>query len=338
MQISLGRSISRLAVTLLLMVSTVLVFRLSHIIAAWSLNQGVNELEKASQNAFYQGDSTIGESFNCDFMLSELQGSVKLQPSVDVGRYLLAKAYYECQESVKATESALHWLQIQPETDPLYDPVSRILVGSYLASSDKTGFETLLRGSFHATVGLLDQGDEYLNRGDLAEAQELFALGIRISHSPSSFYLRLGEVYQRRRNFEESLRNYQKALELDAFHSRKDKSRTHTKHGEILFWTGRDIARSIEEFDAAINVQPSNYSAHLLKGIAIYSYENDMQAAQEQIESAIAIDPSRAEAYMTLGDLYYDAGQEDAAEQAYLQVLERDPRNNEALEILESLQ
>jgi len=339
MRVWCRHSLNLFEITLILAASISLVFRYSHLMAVWSVNHGVYKLESVAPNGadLHDGATGRGKS-DCEAMLTEFQRSVALQPSVDVSWYLLAQAQYKCQDYEGATESALNLLRLQPKTDLLYDSVSRILVESYIASDYKADLETLLQGSRDITTVLINQGDESLNSGNLSRARELSELGIRMSRSPSSFYLRLGEVHQQEHSFDQSLEIYEMALELDAFHSREDKSRTYVKHGEILFWTGRDIAQSIKDFDAAIYVQPTSYSAHVLKGLALFRYSEDWKAAQEEIQAAIAINPSKKEALMALGNLYREIGQKEAAKQAYLEVLERDPEDREALQALEALQ
>lgn len=346
MRIWFSRSLGRLEVILAAVLFIVAV-RFSHVIAAWSLEQGAHELGtvvRGHPHVYHVDNWSVrlgggpgSRVEGCETMLADLQRSVAWQPYNSMAYYLLAKAQYQCQDLKGAVESALNWLWLQTEADPLYDPDSRILVESYLASNERDDLKTLLQGSQHITAVLLNQGDRYLVSGNVPAARELFELGSQISHNPSSFYLRLGEVYQMERNFDQSLKMYEMAFELDTFHSPKDESRTYVKHGEILFWTGRNLAQSIEDFDAAITIQPDSYSAHLLKGIALYRYKRDSEVAFEEIQTAIAINPSGKEAFMALGNLYRDLGQKEAAKQAYLQVVKRDPGDREAFQALISL-
>ena len=347
MQIWFSRSPGRLEVILASVVLIIVAFRFSHVIAAWSLEQGAHKLGRAlyDHQCVYCDDSRAvrlnggpgSRVAGCETMLADLRRSAAWQPSNGIAYYLLAKAQYQCQDLKGAIEATLNWLQLQSKDDPLYSLVSQILIESYMATDDKTDIETILRDSPHVTTVLMEQGDNYLSSGNLTLAREIFRLGTRVSQSTSSFYLRLGKAYQEEGNFDRGLSMYRAALELNTFHTPEDKSCAHFKHGEILLWTGRDVAQSIEDFNAATRIQPNNYSAHLLKGIAIYRYTKDPNAAQIAIKASIDIDPLKKEAYIALGNIYRDAGQTEAAKEAYLEVLERDPENKEAFQALMSL-
>lgn len=323
----------RLGVSLVIVSLIAVVLMSPRAIGAWARTQGTDGLITISRSERPRNSPLDHrDSLSCRRMLAQLERAADLQPALDVASYLHTAGRRRCGELLGAAESALVMVEQLPATAPLRGLAADLFIDSYLdlEPSRRDDLQASLVGSEELTAILLGVIDEMLARGSLDNGRTLSELGVRVSDTPSSFYLRLGEVEQKQGELDSSLELYQAALQLDSFYHLKDKSRIHVRRGEILLWTERDIAQSIEDFDTAIEIQHDNYFAHVLKGLALFRHTHALTSAQAVLEAAIAINPSRKEAFTILGDLFSETGRTEAARQAYREVLVRDPEDVDA--------
>ena len=82
--------------------------------------------------------------------------------------------------------------------------------------------------------------------------------------------------------------------------------------------------------------QPGHMSGHIVYGQTLFDMGRD-EEAEAVFETALTLDPENLIALKHLGDIARQAGDVDGARSWYQRVLEADPRNDEIMQVLESI-
>jgi tetratricopeptide (TPR) repeat protein len=84
---------------------------------------------------------------------------------------------------------------------------------------------------------------------------------------------------------------------------------------------------SLQEYRKALQLEPENARVHFGMGKIYYQEKQQYHEAVAEYEQAVRIDPRFLEAHMSLGELYEEKGLNDQAIARYRQVLTLDPRH-----------
>ena len=153
----------------------------------------------------------------------------------------------------------------------------------------------------------------------------------------SVIYYQIGRIRQYSlspRDLKGALEAYDHALTLEAFSFQWQKGDTHYHRGILLSWHNR-WDEAIAEYQNALSYRPDFYWAHVALSKALWETGN-ITSAKELALKAIDIDPSQKNAYHLLGELHTAEGASDEAQAIYLQILELDPKDVKARNIIES--
>jgi Flp pilus assembly protein TadD len=82
--------------------------------------------------------------------------------------------------------------------------------------------------------------------------------------------------------------------------------------------------------------QPGHMSGHIVYGQTLFDMGRD-EEARAVFETALTLDPENLIALKHLGDIARQAGDVDGARGWYQRVLDADPRNDEIMQVLESI-
>jgi tetratricopeptide (TPR) repeat protein len=146
---------------------------------------------------------------------------------------------------------------------------------------------------------LIDRGDVALARDDTFAASEAFTSAIAIKGDSMLGYLKRGETYRRRNEYEAAMRDLRHAAELDPLAPRPL---------EVL----GDVTYSLGRFDRAAQryqeyIALDDRSPRVLYKLALAQYSaGRFGPASAALQKAIAIDDRFAEAYYLLGLCYRD--------------------------------
>ncbi len=144
----------------------------------------------------------------------------------------------------------------------------------------------------------------------------------RKNYSANDYY-NLGFLYEQVGGFEQAMRYYRKALELDP------------KHEKSLFNVANrlqqvgDYKNAIIVYERIIKLYPRTTSAYLNLGI-IANALGDVNKARIMYEQVIKIDSNNAQAYFNLGYLNETAGELREALNDYEKAVEINPKHGEA--------
>src|SRR5919202_151628 len=97
-----------------------------------------------------------------------------------------------------------------------------------------------------------------------------------------------------------------------------------------------DVEQAIAICRAYLPQQPGHMSGHIVFGQALFEARN-FEEARTVFETALTLDPENLIALRHLGDIAQESGDSAGARQWYQRVLDADPRNEEAMSLLEAL-
>ncbi len=165
-----------------------------------------------------------------------------------------------------------------------------------------------------------ERGLQLFLKGKQDDAIKEYQKAIRSDPKLAAAHNNLGSAYFAARRFEEAAAAFRRACELDA------------DYGQAFFnlalaeiQLGHEKEAN-ETLDAALRVYNSTGQAHLIAG--------RLKEAEEAFRGMLQIDPEYAPALMRLGLVYNAAGRYQEAAGNVRRVIEREPRNAMAHEIL----
>ena len=161
----------------------------------------------------------------------------------------------------------------------------------------------------------VERGDEALARDDSYAAIEALSVAIQLKPGSMVAYLKRGEAYRRRNEFDAALRDLRQAAELDplATHPREllgdvqyARATAHAQSAPGLF------LRAAERYREYVQLDDRSARGHYKLGLASYR-AGQLQVAVAALGEAIRLDPKFAEAHYTLGVCLRASGSRDAA-------------------------
>jgi tetratricopeptide (TPR) repeat protein len=173
-------------------------------------------------------------------------------------------------------------------------------------------------------------GEGWLARGQLDRAEIAFARATEVAPRDSRARLGLGLVAATSRDYGGAVREYERAIRLDPANIE-----ALVNLAFALQQTGRDDS-ALTVYRRALALDPHEATAFFSLGNML-ARRGDVAAALEAYDRAAALNPRLTAAQLARAQGYALAGRADQARAALLQVLEFEPRNQSALEMLRRL-
>lgn len=150
--------------------------------------------------------------------------------------------------------------------------------------------------------------NEQVKQSMLTEAAGHLQEAINIHPTYKNAYLLLGNCYNYLKQFDQSIANYRKALELDPGYEEayNNLSITLQQAGRYYGEEQGDLARAIQYLEQAYQMNPDDYETVRLLGVA-YGIGGDVQRAIEYFTKGVELEPNNAGAWYDLGSAYYNA-------------------------------
>lgn len=161
----------------------------------------------------------------------------------------------------------------------------------------------------------VERGDDALARDDSYAAIEALSVAIQLKPGSMAAYLKRGEAYRRRNEFDAALRDLRQAADLDplATYPREllgdvqyARATMHAQFAPGLF------LRAVERYRELVEIDDRSARGHYKLGLASYR-AGQVQLAIAALREAVRLDPKFAEAHYTLGVCLRAAGSRDAA-------------------------
>ncbi len=216
---------------------------------------------------------------------------------------------------------------------------------------------------------LLRLAREDISRNSLTSAEKTLEQAILMNNQVADAFHLLGYVYAKRGKFKKAILSFQKALNLDPFHTeaaialssiyndvgkykegaavfyktKKRLDRTAPGHDPrinenlahrhyelgLLYMRFERFQEAHHEFAKALNLEPDNISAAVQMAKCL-SKTGDKQAAIGFLRKTIETHPKSVEAKVQLGILYHSAQQLKDAYREWQEALSLDPENKSA--------
>lgn len=165
---------------------------------------------------------------------------------------------------------------------------------------------------------------------DWQDRDTLWFATAELSPSSPNVHNNLGDVYARRSEYENAIREFQRAIELkpgyaDAYHNLAN-----------VYATTGEFEQAITNYQKALEFNPNLWQSHAQLA-AIYYNQSDYVGTKEQLTKALEVFPNNLELLLQLGVIHEQLGEIEQAKEVYHLVLQADPTNAEVAERLQLL-
>lgn len=184
-------------------------------------------------------------------------------------------------------------------------------------------------------------GTAYAQRGEDAKAVDAYRQSLALAAAQNSgpgamhlaeSYYSLAQIYKAQYgDTAQAVEAYTLAVEAGDFANPWHRVLSH--HELAMLLLKADPARAMREARVAVALMPEFSLAHSVLGLAIYAASGDLPQAEQEVRAAIALDPQSVWPWMHLGQLFAQAQQYTAAEEAYLQAAALNPQFKEAQDL-----
>lgn len=250
-----------------------------------------------------------------------------IQPGATAVHYPLALAYRDLGQLDKAREHLGQRGDVAiQKADPLVNGLAQLVVGSSLYMV--RGNQAFSRGNLRMAVAAYRNAVEAvpdhvvarealasaLSRiGDVAGAMEQIDWVIGNGHASAGTYYNLATLQSLQGDAEESLSNFQQALDLDP-----DMVDAHYNLGLLLERLDRPT-EALSHYERVIELDPQDSAARIRRATVLLS-QRQLSEAERILRSVLKADPDNAESLLTLGELLNTAGRYEEAVDAYTRV------------------
>ncbi|KAF9373416.1 TOM (translocase of outer membrane) complex component [Podila verticillata] len=129
----------------------------------------------------------------------------------------------------------------------------------------------------------------------------------------------LAEYYVSKRQYQQAVDAYNKAIELDTTHMAKALN----MRGTFTFLMG-DSKKALVDFDKAIELDPNYVQTYIKRG-SIFMEQADAPKTFQEFDTAISIEPTDPNIYYHRGQVHFITGDYEAAGKDYIKSIELEP-------------
>jgi tetratricopeptide (TPR) repeat protein len=198
----------------------------------------------------------------------------------------------------------------------------RALLADALEEYEAAQLVNAERAESHLNLGLL-----YVYRGKLDEAEESYRTAIRIEPRSVPAYVNLADLYRMQQRDEEGGEMLERALTVNP-----DAADVHHALGLLLVRQKRPD-EALEPLRRAMDLAPDNGRYAYVYGVALYS-RGDADGALAVLDRALSENPRDPEVLTGLMTIHSETGRQDEAVECARRLLEIDPRNPSANQLL----
>jgi tetratricopeptide (TPR) repeat protein len=252
-----------------------------------------------------------------------LKKAQEIEPNSYNNGYDLSLAYFMNGRLEEARFSVKTLLKVK-DTGELHNLLAQVeeKAGNFVEAATQFEAAAHLEPS---ESNLFDWGGELLLHRTLDPAVQVFEEGTKRYPSSARMMVGLGMAYYARGNYDDAVRTFLRAADLDPTDARcyKFLSRAYDS-------SPSQATEVIERFKRYVELQPNNgralyyYAMSLWKGKRTQDPTLDLKQIESLLERAVAADPKLAEAYVQIGNLNSDRGKFADAIPQYQKALELD--------------
>jgi len=245
--------------------------------------------------------------------------------SAALAKYRLAESLERQSKIAEAIEALRESIQLSPNFTEAHFVLGVLLArqGSehYAAAVDQ--FLVVLRLNPRHLDARINLSNVLEQEGDFVAAASALKEALSIAGDRADLYVMLGQKQGGAEQYQDSIKSFRKALELDP-----KIPGAHYGLAMTLRSLG-DLSAAQTEFEAALKLNPSDALAHYQLGRFLIQQKQPAEAAHH-LEEAVRLDPQLADAYAKLGILYRSVGKNVEAEKAYRTAVRLNPKLEKA--------
>jgi tetratricopeptide (TPR) repeat protein len=164
---------------------------------------------------------------------------------------------------------------------------------------------------------LVEQCNNYMNKGMFDKAIELSTEIIRMDPTSAIAYAYRGSAYNENGDFDKALADFNKAIQLAP-----NVAVPYGSRGFVYFKKG-DYDKALADFNKAVQLDPNNHNYNM-RGY-VYLKKGDYNNALANFNKAVQLAPNEANSYDSRGEAYLTIGDYDKAIADYSKALQLDP-------------
>jgi tetratricopeptide (TPR) repeat protein len=245
--------------------------------------------------------------------------------SAALAKYRLAESLEQQGKIAEAIEALRESIQLSPAFTEAHFVLGVLLARQgnehYAAAVDE--FLAVLRLDPRHIDARINLSSVLEQEGDFVAAASALKEALSIAGDRADLYVMLGQKQGGAEQYQDSIKSFRKALELDP-----KIPGAHYGLAMTLRSLG-DLAAAQAEFEEALKLNPNDALAHYQLGRFLIQQKQPTEAAHH-LEEAVRLDPQLADAYAKLGILYRSVGKNDEAEKAYRTAVRLNPKLEKA--------
>ena len=167
--------------------------------------------------------------------------------------------------------------------------------------------------------GYDSRGNAYYRAGKFEQAIKDFNKAIELQPAYGTAYNNRGNAYKNTAKYKQALEDYSKAIELQPKYAE-----AYSNRGLVLNDAGK-FEQALTDFEQAVKLQPNNASTYLNRGI-VNTGAGKFDQAITDFNQAISLVPDYTEAYLSRGMAHAKFSQPDKAIADYSKAIEMNPQ------------
>ena len=168
------------------------------------------------------------------------------------------------------------------------------------------------------TIAYESRGIAYFGKDEYDNAIRDYNKAVELKPDNARAYRSRGDAYNNKGEYEQSIQDYDKAIEL-----KPDDATIYLNRGNAYNDKG-EHERAIQDYDKAIELKPDDAGAYLNRGVA-YNRKGEYDEAIQDYDKAIELKPDDAMAYSNRAAAYNSKGEYDRAIQDCNKAIEIKP-------------
>jgi Flp pilus assembly protein TadD len=264
--------------------------------------------------------------------MAAFQAAIRLNPSMPEAHFALGVIWMRRGDTTAAKKEFLRVQELDPQFVESYNNLGALLAKEKEYSGAVGQFLEALRLNpklVEPRINLSKILDRY---GNAEAAADQLQTATRWAPSNADLYLSLGEVQYRLERYQDAIRSFRRALQLNPRLAGAHK-------GLALALWDADRTRLSEvkwQFDKCLKQDPRDPEIHYCLG-KLALYENELTSARTYLEEAVRLEPKKADAWTELGKLYQKQGKLGEAERALRTAISLKSDMTQAIYILANL-
>jgi tetratricopeptide (TPR) repeat protein len=254
------------------------------------------------------GNLLAAEKNDSEEAVRLLEDAVAAQPTDEDARIDLAMVYFRAGHLDRASNPATQVVKEDPRNVRALQLLGNIefAQGNFAAAAEHLRTALGLQGDFDTAYSL---ALAYLSQHKLPETKLLFDEILNDMGSTPELHVLLGRAYRETGYLDEAIREFKKAIELDAHYPR-----VHYYLALAYLAQGEKerFPTALPLFERELAINPKEFFSTFFLGV-IHLEDRDFPAAEEYLKRAVQLQPENPDPLLYLGQVYFETNHPELA-------------------------